>query len=440
MKKSLLTTVAALLIAAPVMFGQSTKIDIPDIQKRLAKSDVDIQDAKKNTKGAVWLERGDAYLEAAQAPTKGLAKGMTKAELDNAFGQKPVQKDPLKVGNNQYNVVENDRFVGYLKDGKLVLWTENKVIIDSMAFEKAAEAYSKAFFVDAKATTKSYDGLKKVVNIVKDRAQTFLNLGQYRNAAKEYLKSFNIQKLPPIEKLDTTDLFYAAMAATVDENYDTALDLLKQLSDMKYDHEGDVPYYMYFCYMGRDDKENARKVLLEGAKKHPDLEKLYQPLPMLYAFQVDADIKEIEPIMNKALKKDPKNIDIINGLANAYMQRDMKDKALEYFKKAFELQPKEYTYAFNTGYLYLQDADLKVREIREVEDSMSAEELEKAREEIQAIYMQALPYFEQALENRPNDVAATELLRNLTDRLQDTSDEMKAKFEKYDAMAKALNQ
>ena len=61
MKRLIMLAAAALLCAAPAANAQ--KVNDAALKSKAAKSDSDIQDAKKAAKGSTWLNRGKAYYD-----------------------------------------------------------------------------------------------------------------------------------------------------------------------------------------------------------------------------------------------------------------------------------------------------------------------------------------------------------------------------------------
>ena len=84
MKKMLFAAIALLLAAAPA--AQAQKVNEAALRSKIEKSDADIADAKKSVKAATWLNRGKAFYEAAQEPTKSLFVGVDMIMLKMAMG------------------------------------------------------------------------------------------------------------------------------------------------------------------------------------------------------------------------------------------------------------------------------------------------------------------------------------------------------------------
>lgn len=457
MKKSLFFAAMALLMSTPAAFGQvmgqgEGKIDVDAIKKSIAQSDADINDPKKNGKWATWLERGDIFMEAANAPAKGLFRGMEMSQVNKLYS-KPTTLDTVRLRgeNNQeipFKVDDYGRVVTYSTDKKLSMW-EEKLVIDSLALDKAAEAYDYAFSLDAKATERAYNGLNEIVKIVKDRGTTYQRLQEYEKAANEYRRSYIIQQYPLISVIDTVDVFFAGMNYTMAQNYKAAIECLKEAARLGYivkDSEGnpsgDIYYYLYYSYTGLEEQDSARLMLLEGVKKYPNDSRLYRMLPIMYAVDVDADINEIVPIMEKAFtnKDNPELPRLYYGMAQAYAQRDMNDKAMEYFVKAADADHEDFSYQFNAAAMYLKKGDQMGREMQEQSENLPEDEFIKVRDEVYGIYKLAIPYLERAHNIEPDNESVISILADITFRLRETSDEMMEKSKKYEELNKAIRE
>lgn len=448
MKKYLLMTVAGLFLSAPAVFAQiygsgEGRINVDDIKSKIEKSDEDIKDPKKEGRWQTWLERGNVYLAADQAPSKGVFRGMTEDQIKKIYPTGAEERPDTVIKGEKgesitYNVREYPRLIVYMHENKLAMWEENKIVIDPEALTKSAEAYSNAFLLDGKATEPAIKGMEKIIAIVKDKANTYQRLGKYDKAGKEYRRSYDIQKLPPFMDTDTTDLFFAAMNYAVEQEHEDALKSLRELHDMEYYKDGDVQFFMYHSYTGIDEPDSARMLLLEGAKMFPDVSKIYRSLLVVYAMDASLDLTEIAPIIDKAMAN-PEGNDIdkakmYNSLAQAYQKRNMYDEALEYYLKASKADPKEFMYPYNVAWLYMQKADTAMQEAQEVFDSMSADEHKKLGDAINGYYLQSVPYLEKALSVSPDETRIVKLLYDITFRLRDSSDEIMGKSQKYEKM------
>ena len=139
MKKTFLTAFAALLMAIPAV--QAQKVNKSGLLSKIEKSDADIADAKKNAKASTWINRGKALYEAAVEPTKSLFVNMDAAMLKLAVGEPSATKQ-VTLLNVPYEAWEYPYFIAYIKDGKVVTWTQTDWVLKE-APAMAIEAYNR---------------------------------------------------------------------------------------------------------------------------------------------------------------------------------------------------------------------------------------------------------------------------------------------------------
>ena len=197
MKKTFLTAFAALLVAIPAV--QAQKVNKSGLLTKIEKSDADIADAKKNAKASTWINRGKALYEAAVEPTKSLFVNMDAAMLKLAVGEPSATKQ-VTLLNVPYEAWEYPYFIAYIKDGKVVTWTQTDWVLKE-APAMAIEAYNKAYEIDPKSAAKAKDGLQQISDFCSQVGNTGIDTGEYVAAADAYATAFRAQ--PQIPRCST---------------------------------------------------------------------------------------------------------------------------------------------------------------------------------------------------------------------------------------------
>ena len=174
MKKTFLTAFAALLMAIPAV--QAQKVNKSGLLSKIEKSDADIADAKKNAKASTWINRGKALYEAAVEPTKSLFVNMDAAMLKLAVGEPSATKQ-VTLLNVPYEAWEYPYFIAYIKDGKVVTWTQTDWVLKE-APAMAIEAYNKAYEIDPKSAAKAKDGLQQISDFCSQVGNTGIDTAQ----------------------------------------------------------------------------------------------------------------------------------------------------------------------------------------------------------------------------------------------------------------------
>ena len=213
MKKTFLTAFAALLVAIPAV--QAQKVNKSGLLTKIEKSDADIADAKKNAKASTWINRGKALYEAAVEPTKSLFVNMDAAMLKLAVGEPSATKQ-VTLLNVPYEAWEYPYFIAYIKDGKVVTWTQTDWVLKE-APAMAIEAYNKAYEIDPKSAAKAKDGLQQISDFCSQVGNTGIDTGEYVAAADAYATAFRAQSSPAYgAAADPALLYYAGYLRTVD--------------------------------------------------------------------------------------------------------------------------------------------------------------------------------------------------------------------------------
>ena len=111
---------AITLMAAPMANAQ--KVNKAAIVAKLDKADADSKDAKKGSKAATWLARGNAYYEAASAAWADLFVGMVDAMLALTLGKPEAQNANVELNGKVLTEHVYPWVKIYTADGKVVTW------------------------------------------------------------------------------------------------------------------------------------------------------------------------------------------------------------------------------------------------------------------------------------------------------------------------------
>lgn len=441
MKKIMMMALAALLLAVPA--AQAQKVNESAIRGKIAKSDADIADAKKNIKSATWINRGKLFLEAAAEPTKDLFVGQEAMLLKLALGE-PVSTGVETVANgNEFEAWVYPYVTVYLKDGKVATWAQTKQIVEG-AETKAIEAYAKAAELDPKAATKVKEGLQQVSDFCSQVGNTGLDTGNNVLAADAFATAYAAQLVPAYGKADPSLLYYAGNLRTMDgvtnpASYAIGADYLNKALEQGYaDEAGYIYYYLFHCYYGQReaDKANvvkAKDALLTGISKYPKNENILEALIQLYTVEEGVgDPADLVAMIDASLAENPENVDLWFGRGRTFYALKNFDEAIASFAKVAEIQPDQFEGNYWLGMFYILKADEENRIMQEEKQYNSTAAWEADQKAVTAIYMEAVPWLEKAHQIKPEDFQALDYLKALCFRLRD-EEGMMAKYEKYNA-------
>lgn len=452
MKRLVLMAMAAMLFAMPAANAQ--KINADATRNKLAKSDAEIADAKKNVKAATWINRGKVYFDAYAEPTKNLFPEAPEMALRMTMGN-PSATEETQLNGVPVSAWIYDWVKVYVTDGKVVAWDQTAEIGDNL-YQTAVEAYAKAYELDPKQEPKIAAGLKSITDALLMAGETQMAVGHYAAAAKLYEDAFAAQSVLPSQNPDPNYLYIAGYLMTITASQsegDAALDAFAQ--GEKYcndaiaagykDEEGNIYYYLFHCYYGQKDKNRdeyfakAKEALLEGIKLYPANEKILDGLMQFYTAEEGVgDPAELVEMIDATLANDSSSYDLWFGRGRVFFKLKNFDECIASFEKCAELRPEAFEPYFYTGYFYIEKGNALLDELNQ-DFNMSNQAYNDAAAEINSIYAQAIPWLEKAYDINPQDEGTVEYLKNICYRLRD-EEGIQAKYEKYDAALKAIRQ
>ena len=443
MKRTILTAAAALLLAIPAV--QAQKVNKDALLSKIEKSDEAVADAKKGAKAATWISRGKAYYDAAVAPTKSLFVGLESMMLKLADG------DPTSVGKETVNGVEYDAWVypyytAYLLDDKVKTWKQTQTVYDG-AIEKALESYDKACEIDPKSASKVKDGLQQISDFCSQVGNAGLDTGDFIGAADAYVLAFAAQSKPAYEgKPDPALLYYAGYLRTVDgsahpSSFGQGAEYLKKAIDLGYtDEEGNIYYYLFHCYYGlknvsQDNVMLAKDALITGIGKFPKNERILDGLMQLYTAEEGVgDPADLVTLIDSAIADNPENVDLWFGRGRIFYALKNYDESIASFKKVVELKPDLFEGNYYLGVFYTIKAD-EMNKVMNEKQYSSQTAYDTDLKEVNAVYMEAVPWFEKAYELKKDDVNTLDFLKSICFRLRD-EEGMMDKYNKYNTLLK----
>jgi tetratricopeptide (TPR) repeat protein len=313
---------------------------------------------------------------------------------------------------------------------------------DDKGVLKAFNFYRKAIELDAKGNEKGKQQGKYKKDIL--FALTFFN-SELTNAAIDGFNKENFEKafkafeavlilndeiaklegIPESElTVDTTIVYNCALAAYNLQDWEDAEKYFLKTIDLGFGG-GDAVLLLNQVYSSTGDSTKMGENLQKGFILYPDDDRILTSLIQFYLStkQNDAALD----YLNKAIEKDPENSSFFYARGVLYESID-KDKSIENYKKAIEIDPKFFNALYNIGVIFYN----KGVEIQNKANEMSDyTKFEQTKKDAEKYWEQALPYMEKALEIQPDDPNVLESLKGLYYRFDrmDKYNEIKAKIE-----------
>ncbi len=317
----------------------------------------------------------------------------------------------------------------------------------------AFEAYKAAYDNPNVKKYEKTDAIKGIAGV----EGHLINIGVTKFEAQEYEKAFksfeaslqaneiltaNAQKsvLETPEQYEN-QVYVTGLAAQQAKHNDAALKYYNQLYE-KGNAKPGVYEGIFAIKQEMGQEEAAMKILTEGRTKYPEDSGLL--FAEINVYLKKGNLDELTDRLKQAIVKEPSNIGLYVTLGNVYdnlYQTAVKDKndakakeyfeeAKNYYTQATQKDPKNVDAVYSLGALYYNKAAVRTQEMNALPDDFSSAGLKKLqtmKDEVMALFDQALPYFQTAESLDPNDMNTLIALNEIYARKED---ELSTEFKK----------
>lgn len=413
-------------------------------EKKVQKSDADIQDPKKSENPKTWISRGALFQEIFELNNiKFLQKGADEKQIQLIFFN-PQKKETLQFPNGtvQEKLIY-DGITLIFENGKLVDWDETKTVTDK-PLDKAFDAYAKAQELDkenklTKTLKKNLEELKNQYlrdgSYMYDKGVRADEAGEtekakeyFQNAYHDFAMMLKINETPAMGNVkDTAIMYYAGVAARKAGRPDNAIGYFEQAKALNYDEP--LLYELLansYAETGQDDK--AVEILKEGFQRFRDNNRIV--IALINNYLKKGDSQSALDYLAIAKQQDPNNKTFYFAEGTLYDKLGKVEEAKAAYQKALEIDPNYYDAIFNFGVLYYTQAKKLSDEAAFEKDPAEAAK----KDEIATMELaKCVPYLEKALELQPNDKNLLETLQPIYYRLK-----MMDKYEKVKEQLKNM--
>lgn len=225
-------------------------------------------------------------------------------------------------------------------DNPDLLYQRGKLLI-SLGKEKNLSQYFKDAITDLKQATELDNKKTEYFTALGDAYFSLGNINESYAALHQALK-LNENNFEACMKMSEI-AFYSG-------NYELAMENLNKVTAQDKDNQTAL-FMKGFIYMENKDTANAVYYFRHLTELYPDYAPAYEQLGMLY---INNSNKLGLEYLTTALKLDPKNVNILYGIAQFYQDAEEADMANEYYVKIIEINP-QFKYAwFNRGRMELE--------------------------------------------------------------------------------------
>lgn len=352
-----------------------------------------------------------------------MASAQTSAVTNAILNQRTGLLDKARVDIDK--AVVNEKTSGKAKtwftrgqvyEGMLESPIYSKQLQPGEGLQKAYESYSKTIELDTKDGEFGKQASPRMDALY---GRAFNDAVNSYNA-KDYDKAIGSYKLASqIKPQDTTAVLYSAYAYEAKQDFAGAKANYNQLLGMNYKS---AALYNRLLQMARqqNDKVEAAKVLQQALAAYPN-DKNFM-LEDLNASLAGGKGEDAILKINKAIAADLSNSNLYAVRGSLYDQQKKTDLAVADYRKAVELDPKNFDAQFNLGvYNYNKAADsyTKASKMDLKTYQVSGRKLEV---EGKKYFEVAVPYFERSLELQPTDRSTLTSLKKIYFRLGRTAD------------------
>jgi len=442
---------ATLAIIATAVIGMNAQdmgstvvlLNASTVQKKVEKSDEEIQDPKKNEKSATWLKRGDLFQDVFNIGLEQAQEGMDATMLTLFYKQPISIEKETKEDGSLYEtyVYENMKYL--FVNGILQHWERVNPISDD-PLRVAINAYERAAELDAdgKLESKIKEGYISVKTLLKRQGVNCYYLDDYIGALAAFEDVLEINQQPLFAgELDTVMVQYAGIISreiagkTKDnELYLKSIGYYEQLANADFGGPNTYLQIKMDC-MAIGDTVRALETLLEAYAKYPDTVDIIANVADTYIQlkQIDEGIT----FMEAAIAKKPNIPESYYWLGRLLINKEEVesiDRAIEAYNKASELDPTIFYVWYDLGYIYyLQGADFFERSNDETHEATRNKLIELGKEKYQA----AIPVLENAYKlNIENEAVKYETL-DLLQRIY-YKEEMTEQYERVKTLKENL--
>ena len=425
----------ALALIASIQVA-SAQVKPEAARKALAAAEEAAQNAKKNTKAAVWQKLGEAYVNAYEAPTGGVQPGWPR----NLITEKPVSQEPAEIGGEQMTkLVFADKNIYVNGAGNVAVVEVTRPLAEG-ALDKAVEAFSKAYSMDNKLGKTVSAALEKISQSYLNEAFNAYTFGNYAAASKGFEKAADVAAVAPLSKLDTSSVYNAGFTAQLAQDYARADKFFDQcLAKGYYGEDGDIYAKIADVKSNLGDAAGQKKALEDGFTKFPQSQSILIGL-INYYLSNNEDPQKLFGLLDQAKKNEPNNASLYYVEGNIHSQLKEYDEAVKAYEKCAEIQPEyEYGYIGEGIMFYNMAIDVQTKAQEELDDNKYMALVEEFEKDLKS----CIDPFEKAFNMTKDDSIKTsiaEYLKQAFYRFRDADPKYMEGYEKYNAIVEASRQ
>jgi len=420
----------AVVVSMTAIAQTSTQINFGNLEKKIAKSNQNIENPKSNIKYQTWQSRGELMLEVYNAMTLNAYAGLTMQEFNLVIGRPKQQIEEEQDGVPITKLVM-DRVTFTFVEGVLQSWEftnplfDNPLVESFNSFLKAIELNEKG-----KGKDKMTENLQMLKKAFIAEGSNSYSKKDFDNSFKLFSQAIEIGLNPLVASVDTALFFYTGLSAQLDNKLENAIEYYQKSIDYDYYAAGNVFYYIYDAYKSLDRADDGLKYLQDGFLKEPSNQNILYSL-IDYYIAKDDDPGIVIEYLNKAKESEPDNQVLYFAEGTIYDRLNNFEASEKAYLKAIEIKPDYFDAVFNLGALYFNQGVKFAEEATQIppKEDRDGSKYEAKMKLADQEFKRSIPIMERALEINPNSKDTIETLKNLYFRFRSEGADMQKKYE-----------
>jgi tetratricopeptide (TPR) repeat protein len=351
--KRIILALSVVLFSTTVFTQTIKQVNFSSIEKKIVKSNQDIENPKKSELPKTWQSRGELMLEVYDAMMMNVntIPGVNQENFTLFIG-KPNQQIEEVVEDVAVTKYVMERVTFNFVDGKISTWTFTNPLIEN-PLDIAYECFVKAYEMDAKG--KSHKSINESIIKLKDyvniEAANCYEKKDYKCAFVFYSKSAEIGLNPIVNRIDTAVLYNAGFSAHLCDMFENAIDFYKKAIEYNYLAKGNVFLNIYLAYRSLEREDEGAKYLEEGFLKIPNNNDVLLSLVNYYLIN-NIDPKSLLNNINSALEAEPNNATLYFAEGILHDKLEDIESAEKAYLRSIELDQNYFLAVYNLGVLY----------------------------------------------------------------------------------------
>ncbi len=219
-------------------------------------------------------------------------------------------------------------------------------------------------------------------------------------------------KCSMIKPQDTTAYKYAGQAAQRNEDFKTAAkNYEKLINDLDY-HDEDLYSSLFYIKNNVEKDKEAALAVIRKAKKHFPENTSFPKSEIDLLMSMDK-MDEAKANLETEIKADPDNAQLYALLGNMQENLDQKDKAVESYKMGISKDADNLICNYNLGILYYNDGAAIIKEVNNMDMKTYQRMADTRRKDAVVEFEKALPYFEKVHQLQPKEKQVLNVLETI---------------------------